>query len=165
MISGFGLSAFFFSTIATLFFHGDPSSLLLLLSLGTTIPFLIGFFIVKPVPHDDIDSDELPESEDIHAEPIGGTLYQSVPTEDSGYLAVSAVEGGQQKSVSSSRNNSRTRLYSRDRGASSSGPRYPPRRGATLGIGVDLHGIEMFKTSDFWLLFIPMVFCASFSNV
>lgn len=49
VISGFGLSAFFFSTVSH-FFPGDTSSFLLLLALGTSAPMIIGFFFVRPIP-------------------------------------------------------------------------------------------------------------------
>ncbi|CAE6458669.1 unnamed protein product [Rhizoctonia solani] len=49
--SGFGLSAFFFSTTAHVLFPGDTGALLLTLALGSSFAMLIGFFIVHPVPH------------------------------------------------------------------------------------------------------------------
>ncbi|KAF4566261.1 hypothetical protein EYR36_011677 [Pleurotus pulmonarius] len=50
VLSGFGLSAFFFSTIASLFSPGDTSSLLFLLTVGTAFPMIFGFFFVHPIP-------------------------------------------------------------------------------------------------------------------
>lgn len=50
VLSGFGLSAFFFSTIASVAFPGDISALLLVLAIGTTIPMLLGLVIVRQVP-------------------------------------------------------------------------------------------------------------------
>ncbi|KAI6096758.1 major facilitator superfamily domain-containing protein [Pisolithus sp. B1] len=50
VLSGFGLSAFFFSTIARILFPGDTSALLLLLSLATSIPMLVALFTMRPVP-------------------------------------------------------------------------------------------------------------------
>ncbi|KAH7868023.1 major facilitator superfamily domain-containing protein [Lentinula edodes] len=50
VISGFGLSAFLFSAIAHLAFPGNTSSFLLLLSLGTSFPMLVGFIFVQPIP-------------------------------------------------------------------------------------------------------------------
>ncbi|KAI5992650.1 major facilitator superfamily domain-containing protein [Pisolithus marmoratus] len=50
VLSSLGLSAFCFSTIAQIFFPGDTSALLLLLSLATSIPPLLAVFIVRPVP-------------------------------------------------------------------------------------------------------------------
>ena len=48
--SGYGLSAFLFSTIAHIFFTGSTSTLLLVLSLGSSFPMILGFFFVRPVP-------------------------------------------------------------------------------------------------------------------
>ncbi|KAG6840371.1 hypothetical protein C0991_007146 [Blastosporella zonata] len=50
VISGIGLSAFLFSTISRWGFAGDTSSFLRLLSLGSSIPMIVGFFFVKPIP-------------------------------------------------------------------------------------------------------------------
>lgn len=50
MISGFGLSAFVFSTIAHVIFPGDTSEFLLVLAIGTSLPMIVGFFFVKPIP-------------------------------------------------------------------------------------------------------------------
>jgi hypothetical protein len=50
VLSGFGLSAFWFSLLAHTLFPGDTSAFLLILALGTAIPMLIGLFVVKPVP-------------------------------------------------------------------------------------------------------------------
>ncbi|KAH7343585.1 major facilitator superfamily domain-containing protein [Rhizoctonia solani] len=49
--SGFGLSAFFFSTTAHVLFPGDSGALLVILALGPALAMLLGFFIVQPVPH------------------------------------------------------------------------------------------------------------------
>lgn len=50
VLSGFGLSAFLFSSIAHIAYPGDTSEFLLLLSLGTSLPMIIGFFFVRPIP-------------------------------------------------------------------------------------------------------------------
>ncbi|KAH8705172.1 putative MFS transporter [Talaromyces proteolyticus] len=45
-IAAFGLSAFFFSTMSSIFFHGDTGALLFSLALGTSIMvFVFGFFL------------------------------------------------------------------------------------------------------------------------
>ncbi len=68
VISGFGLSAFFFSSIAHLFFPGDTSSFFLILALGTSIPMIIGFFFVRTIPLPsqegyDIVENDMPDEE------------------------------------------------------------------------------------------------------
>ncbi|KAJ7174561.1 major facilitator superfamily domain-containing protein [Mycena filopes] len=50
VLSGFGLSAFFFSTLAHILFPGDTSSFLLLLSLGTALTTVLGFFLIRAIP-------------------------------------------------------------------------------------------------------------------
>ncbi|EJU05967.1 MFS general substrate transporter [Dacryopinax primogenitus] len=50
VLSGFGLSAFVFSTLAATLFPGETSAFLLTLALGTSTSMLIGYFTVKPVP-------------------------------------------------------------------------------------------------------------------
>jgi hypothetical protein len=60
-LAAFGLSAFFFSLLGSVFFPGDPSDFLLLLSCGTSLMTLSGFFFLKIYPQ---------------------TSYQSVPTSD-----------------------------------------------------------------------------------
>jgi hypothetical protein len=58
VISGFGLSAFFFSVIAHAAFADNISAFLLILALGTSLPMIVGFFFVRVIP--------LPKSELTH---------------------------------------------------------------------------------------------------
>ena len=50
VLAGFGLSAFLFSMLGQTFYHGDAGGLLLLLSIGTTIPSIVGLFLIRPYP-------------------------------------------------------------------------------------------------------------------
>ncbi|KAF8189660.1 major facilitator superfamily domain-containing protein [Pholiota molesta] len=50
VISGFGLSAFFFSSISHILFAGNTSAFLLVLALGTSGPMIMGWFLVRPIP-------------------------------------------------------------------------------------------------------------------
>ena len=49
-MSGFGLSAFFFSSISHILFPGNTSDFLLVLGLGTSVPMIFGFFFVRRIP-------------------------------------------------------------------------------------------------------------------
>ena len=51
VISGFGLSAFVFSTIAHTIFQGDTSDFLLTLAVGTATPMILGWFFIRPCPY------------------------------------------------------------------------------------------------------------------
>ncbi|KAI1434683.1 MFS general substrate transporter [Xylaria sp. CBS 124048] len=80
-IAAFGLSAFFFSLVSSIFFPGNPGQFLLLLSIGTTTMILTGFFFLRVLPPP--------------------TTYRSVPAsdteiDDSGelHVAVSSSEPG-----------------------------------------------------------------------
>ncbi|KAI0002902.1 major facilitator superfamily domain-containing protein [Russula compacta] len=50
VMSGFGLSAFFFSSISHMLFPGNTSDFLLVLGLGTSIPMVFGYFFVRRIP-------------------------------------------------------------------------------------------------------------------
>ncbi|KAI8630591.1 MFS general substrate transporter [Xylariaceae sp. FL1651] len=49
-LAAFGLSAFFFSLISSIFFPGSPGKFLLLLSIGTFGMIFIGFFFLRVLP-------------------------------------------------------------------------------------------------------------------
>jgi hypothetical protein len=50
VISGFGLSAFFFSTIAHYVFPGNTDGFLALLAIGASSPMILGWLFVRPIP-------------------------------------------------------------------------------------------------------------------
>jgi hypothetical protein len=51
-LAAFGLSAFFFSSLASLLFHGDTTQLLLLLALGTSLIVVVFSVFIRIVPPD-----------------------------------------------------------------------------------------------------------------
>lgn len=55
VVSGLGLSALLFSTLAHLVHAGNPSLFLFLLSVGAAAPALIGFFLIRPIPLPTVD--------------------------------------------------------------------------------------------------------------
>lgn len=68
VLAGFGLSAFVFSTLGHVLFHGEAGGLLLVLSWGTMLPDLVGSFMVRPYPpHEDESDDDEHEDEDDEA--------------------------------------------------------------------------------------------------
>ena len=64
-MSGFGLSAFWFSLLAHTFFPGDTSALLLTLALVTAISMFMGLFMVKPVPPSSYVNNFIPDADSI----------------------------------------------------------------------------------------------------
>ncbi|KAF8812688.1 MFS general substrate transporter [Phlegmacium glaucopus] len=73
VISGYGLSPFIFSGIAHLFFAGNTSAFLLLLALGTSLPMILGAFLIRPIPLPVQDSSDLEEGQG-HLEGISSAL-------------------------------------------------------------------------------------------
>ncbi|KAL0944195.1 major facilitator superfamily transporter [Colletotrichum truncatum] len=69
-LAAFGLSAFFFSTFGTLFFPGNTSAFLALLSFGTCGLTFLGFFFLRVWPHTNYHSlpasDGLSGSQQLH---------------------------------------------------------------------------------------------------
>lgn len=67
VLAGFGLSAFVFSTLGHLVYRGEAAGLLLLLSIGTAVPMLVGSFVIRPHPPEHEDSDDESDGEDENA--------------------------------------------------------------------------------------------------
>lgn len=145
VLSGFGLSAFFFSTIAHFFFAGDTSALLNLLALTTSIPMLIALFVVRSIPlpetHPNLrrngaqDCEAIPSGESS----VGGREQDSstpllgARSENSGCL-------GQSSSITEI---GHTHTSSHPRADKLS----------------DIHGLQLFVTSDFYLILSIMSLC------
>ncbi|KAJ6451837.1 major facilitator superfamily domain-containing protein [Mycena vitilis] len=149
VFSGLGLSAFFFSTLAHILFPGNTSQFLLLLSCGTAVTSIIGFFFVRAIPLSAAQSD-----------------HNAVPTV--------AAEG--EATVFHHDNSSHTPLLNEDAGPSTSTEQYVPdaRANPARSLSMDrstyhgrthnrskvhalegpnIHGRALFINPDFWLLF------------
>ncbi|TFK28599.1 MFS general substrate transporter [Coprinopsis marcescibilis] len=173
VISGFGLSAFLFSTISSTFFASNTSSFLLLLGVGTALPMVVGFFLVRPIPlppHEPLNAEDydqgagevaaaiahdVPESHspllqdddnsDVESEP----LYRPRYDHEGGPVPVSIARNGDVE-------------LSPQRGARSALPgggrsvmdRSMSRGTAlTLSAAPNLHGVKLWRSGDFYLLF------------
>ena len=146
VISGYGLSAFLFSTISHTLFAGSASSLLLLLSLGSSFPMILGFFFVRPVP--------LPEEEpncDVYSETISSASAYDLHNSSHTPL-LNNINGqddddsqiGVELSSSMRSQNSETPTHRRNISRSTA---------MALDILPNLHGKKLWCSSDFWLLF------------
>ncbi|QRV72964.1 major facilitator superfamily transporter [Ceratobasidium sp. AG-Ba] len=190
--SGFGLSAFFFSTFAHALFPGNTAALLLVLALGSSAPMLFGFFFVRPI--------QAPAHNLYEALPAAESQL-SIAEEAEQWDTFSPVEAGaDQEAVAHIRGTSRARATSvtrrsqslvredipflidgvntyrgRSRSAVRMSLEIPDRsaresqeRGRSVSMqrdfidatsnvpeveAVDIHGMALFRTSDFWLLF------------
>lgn len=201
VISGFGLSAFLFSSIAHIFFPGNTSDFLLLLALGTSIPPLIGMFFIRIVPHaahpdhiEPITAGGVPAAAEAFSPVVGPEAYDRLDDheEDEGSLERSSSVHFRPGSIRApSSPNMRRPLLSRisftrpqsdsrrqslvsphplnDResdqeddaefeelreSTSSLLPKPLSKRSSRIMIThPDLHGWELLKANDFWLIF------------
>ncbi|KAF8173853.1 major facilitator superfamily domain-containing protein [Mycena galopus ATCC 62051] len=142
VLSGFGLSAFFFSALAHILFPGNTSLFLLLLSLGTALTTIIGLFLVRAIP---------------------------LPTDDSDHTVVSGVAAEAEAIIFNHAHESHTPLL--DEEAAPSSPTgielSPPLSSSTSRAhrrslsrskqqdieGPNIYGRVLWIDPDFWLLF------------
>ncbi|KAJ8490028.1 hypothetical protein ONZ45_g13353 [Pleurotus djamor] len=75
VLSGFGLSAFLFSAIASLAFPGDTSALLLFLAIGTATPLIMGYFFIRPIPFSDPAADNHPRGQSDPESSVPNIIY------------------------------------------------------------------------------------------
>ncbi|KAI6035886.1 major facilitator superfamily domain-containing protein [Pisolithus marmoratus] len=143
VLSGFGLSAFCFSTIAHIFFPGDTSALLLLLALATSIPSLIAVFIVRPVPL--LPTCPGPEGDQART-------YEHIPNGEVPFIT--------DRSVSVEEDDGRSPLLGVQAGSSSALEISYAKGRARPDTLLDIRGMGLFRTLDFYLLFVIMLLLA-----
>jgi hypothetical protein len=165
-MSGFGLSAFFFSSISHTLFPGNTSDFLLVLALGTAIPMIFGFFFVRIIP--------LPSHGATAVEVGSSNSYQPLPTsadsdERRHYDSISrskllqyqsdVVDEGESRlpmsrpSHESSSNSVElfpsSGFHSRDTPGSKS---HPIEESLMEGRGANLYRWTLWKSVDFWIM-------------
>ncbi|KAF8147204.1 major facilitator superfamily domain-containing protein [Crassisporium funariophilum] len=173
VISGFGLSAFFFSSISHLFFAGNTSAFLLVLALGTSFPFIMGFFLVRPIPLPPQEGYDVVEAEEDDPDAMTSALdHHNHNSSHTHLLDHDFVEGRHPHYIHHAEANEvGDHLYSnvRDEAVELSPPprpqgdlppEYAPRarslsRGAAmvLDMSPNVHGKKLWRSADFWLLF------------
>ncbi|KIL59181.1 hypothetical protein M378DRAFT_15039 [Amanita muscaria Koide BX008] len=158
VLSGFGLSAFLFSTVSRVLFPGNTSDFLLILALGTALPMILGFFFVRPIP--------LPHSGQQRGTSTSTSLDDGRRTSISdaerlmGPRAPLLQHGSLHPTVFDVEDEeSEEGVDERIPTSTSSTSRFLSRRRALL-MGdaslTNMFGTGLFKSSDFWLLFVIM---------
>ena len=148
-MSGYGLSAFLFSTLSHIFFAGSASPLLLLLSLGSSLPMIVGFFFVRPVP---------PSEEELKPKVYSETrssAYEQRSSESSHtpLLNHDPHISGQDDDddgirIEPNTSSSRSQNCETSRRSLSCDP------AMALDMLPNIHGKNLWCSSDFWLLFV-----------
>ncbi|GLB33203.1 putative MFS general substrate transporter [Lyophyllum shimeji] len=128
VLSGFGLSAFLFSTTSRVWFAGNPSSFILLLSLAPSIPMMVGYFLVRPIP--------LPPAERPGGAQDSRHLWHKVEAQDH--------QDGETRA-----------LLPSPRSHPMLSPPVSLSRRAAVGQGLppNVYGRKLWLSKDFWLLF------------
>ncbi|TEB28962.1 MFS general substrate transporter [Coprinellus micaceus] len=136
VISGFGLSAFLFSSISRSLLAGNTSSFLLLLAVGTSLPMIIGFFLIRPIPLDHNEKAEQYEPVSAHPDHLAPGLSQRNDSQSP------LLEVEEENSIP------RTPGFVGEAGLA-------PDRAVpvTHDTTPNVHGLKLWKSPDFYLLF------------
>ena len=130
-------------------FAGSASSLLLLLSLGSSFFMVLGFFFVRPVP--------LPE-EELNREDYSVTSSSAYDQRNGSYTPLLDYDphGNEQDD-----DDARIELSPSSRSQSRETSRGSLSRGATMAFDMspNIYGKKLWCSSDFWLLFGILSIC------
>ena len=139
-MAGFGLSAFFFTTLSNTVLKSTTSTFLLILALGTSSLMLLGFFFVRPVPLPVQGCSQLEDGDDIR-EPISPALqhhdHSGTPLLNDNSIInryVRITNGDNSNSVGGDMETTRSVCQK-------------------LSTPLNVHGKALLSNLDFWLLF------------
>ncbi|QRV78064.1 glycoside hydrolase family 35 protein [Ceratobasidium sp. AG-Ba] len=158
--SAFGLSAFFFSSLARELFPGRTMSFLMVLVFGTAIPVLVGALVIKAppimvgrirLPADDNEA-RVPGDEDLQAR-AGGEDPEAVQDELRDVLRDGVRVPAEEVPL---RSGDESVLYG-ERNPWASQAQTPAGQTPKSSLGgsgeEDIHGLGLFKVVDFWIIF------------
>ncbi|RXW15826.1 hypothetical protein EST38_g10027 [Candolleomyces aberdarensis] len=173
VISGFGLSAFLFSTISHTFFPGNTSTFLFILAVGTAFPMILGFFFIRPIPlpphkktpHDEYDAvpeegaegtRDGPESALLHDEDDAEEDDDEDPSTSPVYVAEAGVAPEHRRRERDVEMSPQLRFEGRELDVD-----HDRRTDRSLSRGAaithdtlpNVYGLKLWKSSDFHLLF------------
>ncbi|RDA85602.1 hypothetical protein CP532_0887 [Ophiocordyceps camponoti-leonardi (nom. inval.)] len=146
-LAAFGLSAFFFSFLGSVFFPGDPSAFLKLLSWGTFSCTFVGFFFLRTSSSPRHDQRQLQRRRDSSdaAKPF---LWR--PNEEPGTSGSQASQA------------SRDEVVADETSSLIAAPELVPTTSVDVDLGrrLDVRGLRLLQTRLFWLLFSIMALLA-----
>lgn len=153
-LAAFGLSAFFFSFLGSVFFPGDPSGFLLLLGIGSSSFTLMGFFFLKvhPVPSSQSRYTPLPHSDlDRYRHNEGAVPMRRLPPKDprTSHSRNSSINNP----AGSSSNYANSHDTEEDHFLVSDDPLDDSHE-------VDIRGLKLMKDVSFWQFFLIMAILA-----
>lgn len=161
VLSGFGLSAFFFAAVASIAFPGNTSALLLVLALGTAMPMLLGLVIVRQIPLP-------PPSTTLGIEGClhGHEEYQPIPSGDAALFIresddhTSLLDPTEHVHEASNyhipESSTAVELVSDQIASRGSSVRKTTSRAKPVHDGPNVYGKQLWLTPDFYLIFALM---------
>ncbi|KAI0998784.1 hypothetical protein K3495_g9412 [Podosphaera aphanis] len=149
-LAAFGLSAFFFSFLGRFLISGDTGDFLLLLSIGTSGLVITGFFFLRIVPYPRLSVGPKPSQNDLdynqsqHKTGSESSSRQSLLRQDDTDDGVgeSVEHGGEESSALLVKAPSDPSISNQERNHNKDHDQ-----------DVDIRGLQLLKTVDFWQLF------------
>ncbi len=176
VMSAFGLSAFFFSSISHVLFPGNASDFLLVLGLGTALPMVLGFFFVRPIPLPSHGINTVEAGSSANYRPLSPSadpgvfqdhgssstrlVFQSDEDEEADTHESVPLHAPRPHALSDSvEPSSSPGLLNRRHVSTPSPAREPPSEKVAEGRGVDLHRWSLWKSTDFWIVCFIHILC------
>jgi hypothetical protein len=176
VMSAFGLSAFFFSSISHALFPGNASDFLLVLGLGTSLPMVLGFFFVRPIPLPSHGITAVEAGSSAKYQPLSPSADPGV-FQDHGSSSTRLVFGSEEEEEADTHESvplhaprphalsdsvepsSSTGHLNRRHVSTPPSTREPPSGKVSEGRGVDLYRWSLWKSIDFWIVCSIHVLC------
>ena len=166
-MSAFGLSAFFFSSISHALFPGNASDFLLVLALGTSLPMVLGFFFVRPIPlplHGTATVEAeyqplSPSADPDHASSSTRLLFQSEEEEEEADTNDSVQLHAPRPRTLSDSVESPPGLLNRSLVITPPPAHEHQNQKVAEGRGVDLYRWSLWKSVDFWIVCSIHILC------
>ena len=162
VMAGYGLSAFFFTTLSNTFLRSTTSTLLHFLALGTSSLMLLGYFFVRPVPLREQGSSQLEDSDYIRESTTVSSALQHYDQSRTPLLNDDSIKYRYVRTdiaTNGESSNSVRGVVEATRSVSQ-----------MLSKPLNIHGKALLSNLDFWLLFtissmrmFPLCFFLSFN--
>ncbi|KAI1997397.1 hypothetical protein LOZ53_000576 [Ophidiomyces ophidiicola] len=164
-LAAYGLSAFFFSTIAAFAFHDDTSLFLLVLAVGTSSLIFVSSFFIRVLPYSSAyslvsenESESISQSSQLHRTRSTETHRAPEPREqvvDGNDMTTSPVQRRDEFTIPNTEIEETSSLMARSSTNSSDSLYDEETRLHETGdsLYADLRGIYMLLTVEFWQLF------------
>ena len=143
VVAGFGLSAFFFTTLSNTFSKSTTSMFLLILALGTSSLMVLGVFLVHPIPQpEQYTSQSLEDGDDTQE-----TLLPALQRHN--HSCTPLLNDDSTKNRHYTRSDTNTDAQS----SNCAGAVHPIQASDRRTSALNVHGKALLHNLDFWLLF------------